>query len=259
MIDSLYIGATGMHAQQANVDVISNNLANVNTSGFKRSRVTFEDLLYRDVTRAAGLDGAPDPANRTGSGVSVSGIGKIFLQGDLKKTDVPLDIAIQGEGLYEIILPDGSTAYSRDGHLQVNQDGYLSTADGHALKGNIQIPPDTQELIVQPDGTVLARVPGETNPVELGQIELTRFANPSALLAQGNNLYVAAPGAGEPLTAKPGEEGMGLLQQGSLESSNVKLIEEMISLIVAQRAYEVNSKVVQASDEMLGMSNNLRR
>lgn len=258
MIDSLYIGATGMHAQQSNVDVISNNLANVNTAGFKRSKVTFEDLIYRDLIRSSGVDGAPD-ANRVGSGVAVSGISKIFLQGDMKKTDVPLDIAIQGEGLYEIELPDGSVAYSRDGHFQINRDGLLSTSDGHILKGNIQVPADAQELIVQPNGMVLARVPGETAPVELGQIELTRFANPSALLAQGNNLFIAIPSAGEPLNAKPGEDGMGSLQQGFLEASNVKLIEEMINLIVAQRAYEVNSKIIQASDEMLGMSNNLRR
>lgn len=259
MIDSLYIGATGMQAQQTNVDMIANNLANVNTTAFKRGQVSFEDLLYRDVARAAITDPASDASQRTGVGVALSNTGKVFTQGDIKKTDVPLDVAIQGQGFFEVTLPDGSTAYTRNGHFQVNRDGYLVTVDGYQLKNSIQVPPDTKEVLINATGMVLVTVPTEKQPVEIGQIELTSFLNPGGLSPQGNTLYIATNQSGEATTNKPGEAGLGTLQQGFLESSNIKLVEEMINLIVAQRAYEVNAKVIQASDEMLGMSNNLRR
>lgn len=259
MIDSLYIAASGMHAQQLNVDVIANNLANVSTGGFKKNRVSFEDLLYRDVAKSNGLVGSSDAVHRLGVGTAISGAGKIFTQGDLKKTDAPLDVAVRGQGFFEVVLPDGSYGYTRSGSFQINKDGFLTTADGNVLKASVQIPSDTKEIVVQPDGHVLASVPGEKNMVALGQIELANFVNPSGLNPLGDNLYQPTENSGHVTYGKPADTGFGSLSQGFVESSNVKLVEEMINLIVAQRAYEINSKVVQASDEMLTMSNNLRR
>ena len=259
MIDSLYIGATGMHAQQINVDMIANNLANVNTSAFKRGRVNFEDLLYRNILSTTPTEPTTDNMQAAGVGVAVANLSKVFTQGDSKKTDVPLDIAIQGQGFFEVVLPDGSIAYTRSGRFQVDRQGYLVTSEGHSLRNPIQIPPDTTDILIQPDGLVLASTAGEQNPIEIGQIELTSFVNPTGLDAQGNNLYIATNLAGDMTSNKPGEAGLGTLQQGFLESSNVKLVEEMINLIMAQRAYEVNAKVVQAADEMLALSNSLRR
>jgi len=259
MLDSLYIGATGMQAQQTNVDMLANNLANVHTSAYKRGQVTFEDMMYRDVLRTASSEQAGDAIQRIGVGVAISNTGKVFTQGDVKRTDVPFDVAIMGQGFFEVTLPDGSLGYTRNGHFQVNRDGYLVTSDGYQLKTPIQIPPDAKEILIQPNGLVSVTLPNETNPVEIGQLDLTTFANPAGLTARGNNLYTANYSSGDAVSHQPGDAGLGTLQQGSLESSNVKLIEEMINLIMAQRAYEVNTKVVQASDEMLGMSNNLRR
>ena len=259
MLDSLYIAASGMHAQQMNVDVISNNLANVNTAAFKKNRVNFEDLLYRETARQNGLLGASDSVHRLGLGAGISGTQKMFIAGELKKSDSPLDLAIRGDGFIEVTLPDGGVAYTRSGSLQVDREGYLMTADGHMLKASIQIPGDTREVVVEPTGRVLARVSNEKDPVEVGQLEMANFTNPGGLNPIGGNLYVASDRSGEPVIGKPGEEGYGTVAQGFLESSNVKLMEEMINLVIAQRAYEVNSKVVQASDEMLAMSNNLRR
>lgn len=259
MLDSLYIAASGMQAQQMNVDVISNNLANVNTAAFKKNRVNFEDLLYREAARQNGLLGSADAAHRLGLGAGISGTQKMFIAGELKKSDSPLDLAIRGQGFLEVTLPDGSAAYTRSGSLQVDRDGYLATADGHVLKASIQLPGDTREIVVEPTGRVLARVPNEQDPVEIGQLELVNFTNPGGLNPIGGNLYVASDNCGAPTAGKPGDEGFGTLAQGFLEASNVKLMDEMINLVIAQRAYEVNSKVVQASDEMLAMSNNLRR
>jgi flagellar basal-body rod protein FlgG len=259
MLDSLYIGASGMHAQQMNVDVISNNLANVNTSAFKKNRVSFEDLLYRETVRQGGLLGTADSVHRLGVGAGISGTSKIFIAGELKKSDSPLDLAIRGQGFLEVTLPDGTAAYTRSGTMEVNRDGFLTTTDGHVLKPAIQIPGDAREIVVEPTGRVLARVPSEKDLVEIGQLELVNFTNPGGLDPIGGNLYVATEKSGDPMIGKPGDDGYGTVAQGFLESSNVKLVEEMINLIIAQRAYEINAKVVQAADEMLGMSNNLRR
>ncbi len=259
MIDSLYIGATGMQAQQMNVDVISNNLANVNTSAFKKNRVSFEDLLYRETIRQNGAAGSAETAHRLGVGSGIAGTSKIFTIGELKKSDSPMDLAIRGQGFLEVSMPDGSSAYTRSGSLEVNRDGYLTTADGNLLKPSIQVPSDATEIMFEPTGRVMARVPTEREPIEIGVLELMNFTNPGGLNPIGGNLYTVSDKSGEPLLGKPGDEGYGVLAQGFLESSNVKLMEEMINLIVAQRAYEVNSKIVQASDEMLAMSNNLRR
>jgi len=258
MLDSLYIAATGMQAQQLNVDTISNNLANVNTTAYKRARVSFDDTLYREVGRNASLLGA-DGSARFGAGVAVADTSKIFADGSLVKTDGGLDVAIQGVGFLEVLLPDGSRAFTRNGALRVLQDGVLGTVDGYALAPALQMPSDATSFAIDQAGNVTAQVPGESKPVDIGRIELARFINPAGLKPMGGNLYVATEKSGDPLTGKPGDEGYGGLVQGFLESSNVKLVEELVGLVVAQRAFEVNARAVQASDELLGLINNLRR
>ena len=259
MLDSLYIAATGMNAQQAGIDAISNNLANVNTPAFKKSRVGFQDLMYREMVRANGLAGSVDNSVRSGVGVGISGASKLFAAGELKKSEEPLDFAIRGRGFFEVVLPDGTHAYTRAGALQLDKDGTLTTAEGHALEPALQIPPDATSVTVETGGRVLATLPGESEPVEIGVIQLADFVNPSGLQPQGDNLYLATEKSGDALIGKPGEGRFGSVAQGFLEASNVKLIEEFINLILAQRAYEVSAKAVQAADEMLGIANNLRR
>jgi len=259
MLDSLYIAATGMQAQQLNVDTISNNLANINTTAYKRARVSFEDLLYREAGRNAGAVLSGDAPARFGAGAAVSDTSKIFLDGDLRKTDGPLDVALRGAGFFEVTLPDGSRAYSRNGALRVNRDGLLASAEGHVLAPSIQVPGDATQISIDTTGLVTARVPNETAPVEIGQIELARFANPGGLSALGANLYVATDKSGDAVTGKPGDEGFGTLTQGFLETSNVRLTEELVGLVLAQRAFEVNARAIQASDELLALVNNLRR
>jgi flagellar basal-body rod protein FlgG len=258
MLDSLYIAATGMHAQQLNVDTISNNLANVNTNGYKRARVSFEDTLYRELVRGAPLLGAGTGA-RFGAGVAVAETAKMFSDGDLKKTDGPLDVAIRGAGFFEVLMPDGSRAYTRSGTLRVNQDGLLATGEGNVVLPAMQVPGDATEIAIDAAGSVTARVPGESSPVEVGRFDVARFVNPAGLNPVGGNLYVPTQKSGDALPGKPGDEGYGSLAQGFLESSNVKLVEEMIGLVVAQRAFEVNARAVQASDELLSLINNLRK
>jgi flagellar basal-body rod protein FlgG len=260
MLDALYIGATGMQAQQAHVDAIANNLANVNTPAFKKNRASFAEL----VVTAAG----PDPrmpeagvfaASALGAGVQLATAGKVFEPGELKKTEAPLDVAIMGDGFLELAMPDGSRAYTRGGTLKVGPDGQLATQAGLPLKPGITVPENAETLLVSASGRVQARVPGQAAPLELGQLELVRFARPEGLLAQGGNVYRATEASGEAIAGRAGEDGMGTLAQGFLEGSNVKLVEEMVNLMVAQRAYEASVKVVQASDEMLGLINGLRR
>jgi flagellar basal-body rod protein FlgG len=257
MIDSLYIGATGMAAQQMSVDTVSNNLANVNTPTYKKGRVVFEDLLLRELGRPGAAD--PSSPDRTGLGTALASSGKIFTDGEVKKSDGALDIAIRGRGFLEVALPDGSSGYTRSGTLQVNRDGALTTADGNLLKNPIQVPPDAKDVIIDANGKVTVSLPNQTDREEIGQLELVNFINPSGLNPIGNNLYAATDKSGDPTHGKPGDEGFGAIAQGYLESSNVNLVDELLSLIVAQRAYQVNAKVIQASDEMLGISNNLRR
>jgi flagellar basal-body rod protein FlgG len=258
MLDSLYIAATGMHAQQLNVDTISNNLANVNTAGFKRSRVSFEDMLYRELGRGQGLLGA-ESAARFGAGVAVADTTRIFADGELKKSEGPLDVAIRGQGMFEVQLADGSQAYTRSGALQINRDRLLATGEGHVVAPAVQVPEEAADVAIDAGGRVTARLPGEAGAVEIGRLELARFVNPAGLSALGGNLFAATASSGDPLYGKPGEEGLGTLAQGFLESSNVKLVEELIGLVLAQRAFEVNARAVQASDELLGLVNNLRR
>jgi flagellar basal-body rod protein FlgG len=260
MIDSLYIGATGMAAQQMTVDTISNNLANVNTPTYKKSRVVFEDLLMHQARPGAvDANGQPVAATMTGLGTALASSGKIFTDGEIKKSDGALDFAIRGSGFIEVVLPDGSSGYTRSGTLQVNKDGVLTTADGNLLKVSIQVPPDAKAVTIDPTGKVTASVPNQTDPEEIGQLELVNFVNPNGLNPIGDNLYAATDRSGDPIQGKPGDDGFGTIAQGFLEQSNVSLVDELINLVVAQRAYQVNAKVIQASDEMLNISNNLRR
>ncbi|MDP9992370.1 flagellar basal-body rod protein FlgG [Variovorax boronicumulans] len=262
MFDALYISATGMQAQQLNVDTIANNLANVNTTGFKKSKISFTDLMVREAGRTApSLEeaGILGGGSRLGAGVGIASTSKLFDMGDLKKTESAFDIAIQGEGFLEVTMPDGSSAYTRGGTFKVNRDGLLATSGGFPLKPNLAIPDNAQNMQIDSDGRVRIQVAGQATPVEIGQLELVRFTSPTGLMAQGDNLYRSSSNSGEAISGKAAEDGMGNLAQGFLEGSNVKLTEEMVSLMVAQRVYEANVKVMQASDEMLGMINGLRK
>lgn len=267
MLDSLSIGATSMQAQQLNVDTIANNLANVNTPGFKRARVSFTDLMTREAARVPGtlaaettLEAGPLAAvPRLGAGVGVANVAKVFEPGAMKQTGGALDVAIQGEGFLEVSMPDGSRAFTRGGTLQVNADGALAAQGGRPLRPGISIPAQATSVTITSDGRVLVALPGRSEPAEVGQLELARFPNPMLLQAQGDSLYRATDGSGEPVEGKPGSDGLGTVAQGFLEGSNVKMVDEMVNLMIAQRAYEASVKVVQASDEMLGLVNNLRK
>lgn len=260
MFDALSIGATGMQAQQLNVETIANNLANANTPAFKKGRVGFTDLMVREASRVeqAAADATP-AARRLGLGVGIASVSKVFDGGELQKTDSPLDVAIRGDGFLEATMPDGSSVFLRGGSLKVNKDGFLASPTGLPLKSAIAIPDNTQSLVIGQDGRVLVTVPNQANAIEAGRIDLVRFGNPSMLAAEGDNLYRATDGSGEPTLARAGEDGAGTVAQGFIEGSNVKMVDEMVSLMLAQRAYEASVKVVQAADEMLGLVNNLRK
>lgn len=263
MNDSLYIAATGMHMQQKSVDTIANNMANVNTPGYKRGRVSFEDMVYRDLGGASivtGVPGAPG-AQRLwqGSGVAVSSILKSFAAGEIKQTGRQMDLAIQGEGFVEVVAADGTAAYTRGGTLVIDKEGFLASAGGHALKPAIHVGVDAKEIAIEADGRVMVRARDDASLVEAGRIELVRFADTSGLSALGSNLYQPTERSGEAITGRAGEDGLGTLAQGFVEASNVNLVEEMVELMMAQRAYESSVKVIQASDELLAMSNNLRK
>ncbi len=257
MMDSLYIAATGMHAEQAQLDTVSNNLANMNTTAFKRGTVTFDDLLYREVSSSSTLDRASGVL-QVGMGSGVASVHKDFSVGDLRGTDNPLDLAIRGMGFFEVDLGNGEYAFSRNGAMKIDADGYLATVSGERLSGNIQVPPDATDLYVDSAGLVSVRISGEEELLEIGQIELANFLNPTGLKAIGDNLYLATDESGVAMYSIPGEDGTGTLAQGFLEGSNVNMVEEMMTLVVTQRAYEVNSQVIRATDEMLRINNNLR-
>ncbi len=258
MNEALYIAATGMHMQQKNVDTIANNLANVNTPTFKKGKVSFEDLVYRDLN-AANLTTAENSRIWQGSGVALSSISKSFTAGELKSTDQVMDFAISGEGFFEVVSNDASPAYSRGGTFTIDKDGFLANGDGHALKPSIHIGTDINDFKVLPDGRVMVKRRDQANLVVAGRVELVRFADVNGMVALGGNLYKSSEKSGEPIYGRPGEEGLGTIAQGFLESSNVKLIDEMVGLMVAKRAYESSVKVIQAADELLAMSNNLRK
>ena len=260
MMRALYSSAAGMQSQQTNLDVISNNLANVNTTGFKKSKAEFQDLLYQTV-RAPGADqgaGNQLPTGiQIGHGSRLVATSKIFTTGELTQTGERLDVAIQGDGFFEVQMPDGSKAFTRDGALKTASDGRITTSDGLVLQSGFQpIPTGTTDISISQNGDVSTR---GSNGTQTFKVTLTRFANPAGLEAIGRNLYRETPASGTPEIGNAGENGFGTMQQGYLEMSNVKVVEEMVNLIIAQRAYEVNAKSVQAADEMMQLSNNLRR
>jgi len=260
MNDALYIAATGMNMQQKSVDAIANNLANVNTAGFKKAQVNFEDLVHRDLSAAdVSRNGASGAQLWQGSGVAVGAIMTSFLQGALQKTGQQMDVAIQGAGFFEVVGEDGSSAYSRGTPLMVDKDGFLAIASGQALKPAIHVGLDARSIAIDPDGTVRATTDATGAPVEVGKIELVRFSDTSGLVSLGGNLYKPTERSGDAIYGAPGNDNMGALAQGYVEGSNVNLVQEMVGLMAAQRAYESSVKVIQASDEMLGMSNNLRK
>jgi flagellar basal-body rod protein FlgG len=260
MLRALYSAAAGMQSQQMNLDNISNNLANVNTTGFKKSKLEFQDLLYQ-TTRAAGSEqggGNQLPSSlQIGQGSVPIATQRVFTNGDLTQTGENLDLAIQGDGFFQVQMPDGTLAYTRDGALQTNSSGAIVTADGYPVEGGFQpVPAGTTNITITSSGAVTyTTASGTTN----SQLQLARFTNPGGLEALGKNLYKETTASGNADLGDPGQNGFGQLQQGYLELSNVSVVEEMVNLILAQRAYEVNSKAVQAADEMMQESNNLQK
>lgn len=262
MIRALWTAAAGMNCQQLNVDVIANNLANVNTTGFKRSRADFQDLLYQNLLNAgsASSAGSEYPVGlEVGMGARVVTTEKVFSQGDFKETGNPLDVVVEGDGFFQVDLPNGGTGYTRSGSFKINSAGSLCTSEGWTLSQDITIPGDAMEVTIGSDGSVSVLVGGNPDPVSAGQIQLVRFANPAGLKSMGHSVYTATPASGIAQEGTPGNLGFGSLAQGFLEMSNVSVVEEMVNLIAGQRAYEVSSKAIQASDEMLQMANNVKR
>lgn len=260
MMGALWTAASGMRAQQTNIDVTSNNLANANTVGFKKVRAEFKDLMYRTAKQAGTpmQSGTQMPVGtQIGMGVHNSATARMFSQGDFQQTGENLDWVIEGEGFFQIQQPDGTIAYTRDGSFKRDGNGQVVTSDGLLLSPQITLPPNASNLAVTPEGTVTVMV--NNNVTTVGQVTLARFINPAGLTAIGKNLFVPTPASGDPQITNPNVDGMGTIAMGYIEMSNVKVVEEMINLIIAQRAYEANSKSVQTSDEMLGMANNLRR
>jgi flagellar basal-body rod protein FlgG len=260
MLRALYSSAAGMESQQTNLDVIANNLANVNTTGFKKSKAEFQDLLYQTSRTPGAEQGAGNqlPTGiQIGHGSRLVATSKLFTDGELTETGEKLDLAIKGDGFFEVQLPDGTRAYTRDGALKTSADGRVITSDGLMVQSGFQpIPDGTTGITISASGEVTTVGPSGSQNFRL---QLVRFANPAGLQNLGSNLYRDTTASGQPELGNPGENGFGELQQGYLEMSNVNVVEEMVNLIVAQRAYEVNAKAVQASDEMMQMSNNLRR
>lgn len=259
---ALRTAATGMLAQQLNVDLISHNLANVNTTGFKKSRAEFQDLMYQTIkTSGFSQDAQVQEATeiQVGNGTIPAAVVKSFGQGDITPTNNPLDIALQGEGFIQIRRPDGTTAYTRDGSLKISGEGQLVTSQGYIVEPGISFSSDTTGITISKDGTIEVTQVGQTAPSKIGQFELAKFVNPAGLRAIGNNLYIETEASGKPILGIAGNEGFGEIAQGSLESSNVDVVEEMISMIVAQRAYEINSKTIKTVEDLLTMANNLKR
>ncbi|MFY9270754.1 MAG: flagellar basal-body rod protein FlgG [Candidatus Manganitrophaceae bacterium] len=261
MMRALSIAGTGMASQQLSVEVIANNLANVSTVGFKKSRGEFQDLMYQTLKSAGTTTGTGTlPVGiQIGSGVVPVSVHRAFAQGEFQPTQNPLDLAIEGDGFFQTTLPDGSIAYTRAGSLKVDNEGKVVTVDGYPLLPNISIPSTAQTVTILPTGEVSAVLAGNSAPQQIGTIELARFINPAGLDSLGRNLYRVTAASGEAVTGLPNQEGFGTLRQGTLEGSNVNIAEEMVNMIVAQRAYELNSKAIQTSDEMLSMLNNLKR
>jgi len=260
MIRALHTAATGMEAQQQRIDVTANNLANVNTTGFKKQRADFQDLLYQTV-RAPGTSSAQGVTVPTGlqvgTGVRTVSAHRSFTTGDFMQTGNQFDVAIEGDGFFQVTLPAGEQVYTRAGNFEINQDGQLVTPDGYPLEPGINIPPGSTHATIGADGTVSVTIAGQNEATEVGQIQLASFVNPGGLESLGRNFLRPTTASGDAQLNPPGVEGLGTLSQGFLEMSNVKVVEEMISLISSQRAYEVNSKVISASDEMMQTTANV--
>jgi len=254
MINSLWISKTGMEAQRMQLDVISNNLANVSTNGFKRASAVFEDLMYQNLRQvgASSTEQSTLPTGlQIGLGVRTVATSRSFAQGNLQQTNNKFDVAIQGDGFFQITMPDGSTSYSRDGSFQVNAAGAVVTSTGLAVANGITVPTNATSISIAGDGTVSATIPGNTTPQQIGTIALARFINPAGLTPLGQNLYAESAASGQPQAGTPGTDGIGALMQGFVETSNVNVVQELVTMIQTQRAYEMNSKAIQTSDQML--------
>jgi flagellar basal-body rod protein FlgG len=261
MIRALYSAASGMSAQQTNVDTIANNLANANTAGFKMRRAQFQDLMYQNMIQpgaAAGAQSTVPSGLQLGLGTRTASNEIVFTQGDFSQTSNPLDVVIQGQGFFQIQRQSGDLAYTRAGNFQINKDGNMVTSDGDLLNPQITIPPSAQSITIATDGTVTFTAPGQTSAQIAGQIQLASFPNPAGLNSLGKNLYQPTDASGDAIVGNPGgQEGLGTLLQGYTEQSNVSVVDEFVNLIVSQRAYEANSKVVKAADEMYQQMNNV--
>jgi flagellar basal-body rod protein FlgG len=255
MHSALYVSKTGLSAQDTALTTISNNLANVGTVGFKRDTAVFQDLLYqvkREPGAASSQDSQLPSGLQLGTGVRVAGTAKQFTQGAMQVTERPLDMAVTGRGMFQVLMPDGTTGYTRNGQFQVNSNGEVVTANGYPLQPGITVPSNASIVTIGSDGVVSARIAGEENSVtQLGQIDLADFVNPQGLKAIGNNLFRETEASGNPVLGTPGLAGLGNVSQGTLETSNVDVVEEMVNMITTQRAYEMNSKVVSSADQML--------
>ena len=254
MNQALWIAKTGLDAQQTRMSVVSNNLANTNTTGFKQDRASFEDLLYQQVRQPGGASSAQTqlPSGlQLGTGVRVVATSKNFEQGSQQQTGRALDVMVNGRGFFEVQMPDGSSAYTRDGSFQRNQDGELVTNSGYPVQPGIQIPDGVQSVTVGKDGVVTVQVAGQAAPTQIGSLQLVDFINPSGLQPRGENLFMESAASGSPQTGTPGLNGLGYIEQGSLEASNVNVVEELVNMIETQRAYEMNSKAISTTDQML--------
>jgi flagellar basal-body rod protein FlgG len=262
MLRALYTAASGMEAQQLNIDTIAHNLANINTTGYKQRKTQFEDLLYQNI-RAAG---AANTANteipvglQVGLGTKPVATQMILTQGDFAATDNPLDMVIEGQGFFQIMLPSGQLAYTRCGSFHLNRDGSLVTSEGDMLDPQITIPQDQIGIIIGSDGTVSVLQPGQNEPQQVGRIEIATFQNAAGLQNLGKNLFSPSQASGDPITGTPGENGLGTILSGFTEQSNVSVVQEMVNMIISQRAYEANSKVIRTADEMITQANNVIR
>ncbi|AGG90085.1 flagellar basal-body rod protein FlgG [Rhodanobacter denitrificans] len=254
MFSSLWVAKTGLDAQQTRMDVISNNLANANTTGYKSARASFQDLVYQNLRQPGGQTTEQTQAPSglmLGTGVRVAGSEKLFTQGNIEQTGNSLDVAVQGRGFLQVTMPDGSIAYTRDGSLHMDQNGQIVTANGYAIDPAISVPANAQSITIGSDGTISVSVPGQAATQQIGTVQLADFINPAGLQPNGDNLYLETASSGSPQIGQPGLNGLGTLAQGALESSNVNVVEQMVNMIETQRTYEMNSKAVSAADSML--------
>ena len=260
MLRSLTTAATGMLSQQLNIDVISNNLANVNTAGYKKTRAEFQDLLSQTIkpVGAQTFQGTTQPVGiQVGLGTKTSATVKEFTEGAFKSTGGKLDMAIEGDGFFQIQRDDGTIAYTRDGSFKIDANGQLTTTDGYMVQPQVSIPIDTQQITITPDGSVSVKTAGSSTQTQVGSLTLVKFANPAGLSSIGKNLYEETAASGKPTEGQPGQEGFGTIQQGFIEGSNVQVVEELINLIQAERAFEANSKLISASNQMLQIANRM--